>query len=206
MWTRCILWKRVQIKSLRGLAGFGYFVVISCIKVWVGYKVIMTEGWHAWKEHDHQIIAMTFGYQALLTTCYKIKENQSPNAFPTKTKPNAIVNMIEMHFCWSHGLGFNSGHTSCTGKNKKDGHKDDTTIRNHKGGKNSIWECNSYHKWDGQEPLDVVKCKDTNPNIIQHTNGPPFVSYYSMIWVGGPRTQYLRENKFEPFAHLSTNG
>jgi hypothetical protein len=39
--------KRLQIESLRGSAGFGYFVVMSCIEVWVGYNVIMTEVWHS---------------------------------------------------------------------------------------------------------------------------------------------------------------
>jgi hypothetical protein len=29
--------------------------------------------------------------------------------------------------------------------------------------------------------LDVTKkCKDSNPNIFQHTDGPPYVSYYSV--------------------------
>jgi hypothetical protein len=28
--------------------------------------------------------------------------------------------------------------------------------------------------------LDIVKCKDSNPNILQHTDGPPYVSYYSV--------------------------
>ncbi len=38
MWMRCVLWKRLQIESLWGSAGFGYFVVMSCIKVWVGHS------------------------------------------------------------------------------------------------------------------------------------------------------------------------
>jgi hypothetical protein len=32
--------KRLQIESLRGSAGFGYFVVMSCIEVWVGEWLI----------------------------------------------------------------------------------------------------------------------------------------------------------------------
>jgi hypothetical protein len=38
--------ERLQIESLRGSAGFGYFVVTSCIEVWVSYNVIMTEVRH----------------------------------------------------------------------------------------------------------------------------------------------------------------
>jgi hypothetical protein len=33
--------KRLQIKSLQGSAGFGYFVVMSCIKVWVGHSHLL---------------------------------------------------------------------------------------------------------------------------------------------------------------------
>lgn len=45
---------------------------------------------HAWKEHNHCIIAKTAGYQALLTTQADNKENKS----------------VEMFSCWSHSLSF----------------------------------------------------------------------------------------------------
>jgi hypothetical protein len=99
-----------------------------------------------WKGHDHYISAKAAGYQALLMTHLENKENQSPNVSPSKTKPDAIIDTTEIYYCWSHGLGFNLGHTSCTCHNKKNGHKDDATIRNCQGGKNSIWECDSCHK------------------------------------------------------------
>lgn len=61
---------------------------------------------HAWKEHNHCIIAKTAGYQALLTTQADNKENKSPPALPSKNKPNIVINTVEMFSCWSHSLSF----------------------------------------------------------------------------------------------------
>jgi hypothetical protein len=43
-----------------------------------------------------------------------------------------------MHYCWSHGLGFNANHTSATCTNKADGHVDTATLTNMCGGNNTI--------------------------------------------------------------------
>jgi hypothetical protein len=89
---------------------------------------------HAWKERNRRISAKAAGYQA---------QNISP---AVSSKPDVNVNGINMYYCWSHGLGFNSNHTSCTCKTKKDGHRDDATIRSRKGGSNMIWENNCNKK------------------------------------------------------------
>jgi hypothetical protein len=89
---------------------------------------------HAWKERNHRISAKAAGYQA---------QNISP---AVSSKPDVNVNGINMYYCWSHGLGFNSNHTSCTCKTKKDEHRDDATIRSRKGGSNMIWENNCNKK------------------------------------------------------------
>jgi hypothetical protein len=58
MWMRCVSWKKVAnrksskvsqvytfwiISHIISLAGFGHFVVMSCIEVWVCHNVIKTE-------------------------------------------------------------------------------------------------------------------------------------------------------------------
>jgi hypothetical protein len=98
---------------------------------------------HAWKERNRRISAKAAGYQALLATKEEDKENISP---AVSSKPDVNVDGIKMYYCWSHGLGFNSNHTSCTCKTKKDGHRDDATIRSRKGGSNIIWENNRNKK------------------------------------------------------------
>jgi hypothetical protein len=98
---------------------------------------------HAWKECNHCISAKAAGYQALLATKEEDKENISP---PVSSKPDVNIDGIKMYYCWSHGLGFNSNHTSCTCKTKKDGHRDNATIRSRKGGSNMIWENNHNKK------------------------------------------------------------
>ncbi len=98
---------------------------------------------HVWKECNHRISAKAARYQALLTTKEEEKENISP---AMSSKPDVNIDGIKMYFCWSHGLGFISNHTSCTCKTKKDGHDDDATIHSHKGGSNMIWENNRNKK------------------------------------------------------------
>ena len=43
-------------------------------------------------------------------------------------------------YCWSHGFIQNAAHTSLTCRNKKEGHKDDTTATNKMGGKEHVWQ------------------------------------------------------------------
>jgi hypothetical protein len=66
---------------------------------------------HAWKECNRRISAKAAGYQALLATKEEDKENIGPTV---SSKPDVNVDGIKMYYCWSHGLGFNSNHTSCT--------------------------------------------------------------------------------------------
>jgi hypothetical protein len=98
---------------------------------------------HAWKEHNRRISAKAARYQALLTTKEEDKENISPDM---SSKPDVNIDGIKMYYCWSHGLGFNSNHTSCTCKTKKDEHCDDAMICSRKGGSNMIWENNCNKK------------------------------------------------------------
>ena len=54
------------------------------------------------------------------------------------TAPPTISNIKNWHYCWTHGLGKNSKHTSKTCNRKADGHKEEATITNMMGGNNSI--------------------------------------------------------------------
>jgi hypothetical protein len=98
---------------------------------------------HAWKELNRHISAKAARYQALLATKEEDNESISP---ALSSKPDVNVDGIKMYYCWSHGLGFNSNHTSCTCKTKKDRHRDDAMIRSRKGGSNMIWENNRNKK------------------------------------------------------------
>jgi hypothetical protein len=75
--------------------------------------------------------------------------NAAAGAIPTKPPPTppatlkgtpakVIVGDQVMYYCWSHGLGWNPEHTSASCKRKKEGHKDDATVKNLKGGCNTI--------------------------------------------------------------------
>jgi len=46
---------------------------------------------------------------------------------------------IALGYCWTHGCSKNVKHTSVTCKNKADGHQDDATISDKKGGSTKIW-------------------------------------------------------------------
>jgi len=93
---------------------------------------------HAWNERDRRISAKAAGYEALLTTCVEDKEYQSPTTPPAVTNPDVIVDSVKMFYCWTHGLGFSSSHTSATCNKKAKGHCVDATIKNRKGGSSRI--------------------------------------------------------------------
>ena len=57
----------------------------------------------------------------------------------TSTSGSVLTNgSVCMYYCWSHGLGKNPAHTSATCLNKKEGHNDNATADNMKGGNNTI--------------------------------------------------------------------
>jgi hypothetical protein len=61
MWMRCVLWKKVANRKsskvsqvytfwiTSHIVSFGYFVVMSCMDMWVGHNVVMTEVRHWWE-------------------------------------------------------------------------------------------------------------------------------------------------------------
>jgi len=93
---------------------------------------------HAAKERNRRISAKAAGYEALLTTKTDDKENKAPTKPATVPVPDVIVDSIKMYYCWTHGLGFSSSHTSVTCNKQADGHCEDATIKNRKGGSNRI--------------------------------------------------------------------
>ena len=50
----------------------------------------------------------------------------------------APTNDSKMHYCWTHGYGFNASHTSASCTNKAAGHIDTATVDNMQGGNNKI--------------------------------------------------------------------
>jgi hypothetical protein len=56
----------------------------------------------------------------------------------SKIQDIAIDGSTKTWYCWSHGSGINPEHTSRACKNKKEGHKDDATLFDRKGGNNQI--------------------------------------------------------------------
>lgn len=54
--------------------------------------------------------------------------NRNNRPFPRDYEPNS------KHYCWTHGLTRRRGHTSANCRNKDEGHQDDATFRDRKGG------------------------------------------------------------------------
>ena len=50
-----------------------------------------------------------------------------------------IVSTVPLSYCWTHGSSKNTAHTSATCLNKAEGHVDDATIKNKKGGSDKVW-------------------------------------------------------------------
>ena len=61
-------------------------------------------------------------------------ETQGTNPPRPPTMCQAIVDGVPVSYCWTHGITRNLQHTSSTCKRKSDGHQDDATYYNRKGG------------------------------------------------------------------------
>lgn len=97
----------------------------------------------AWKERDRQATSKDHDYKALQTV-EEPKVEEANNA--EISQPTILVDdIIKMYYCWTHGLGFSSGHTSCTCKKKAEGHRDEATIKKRLGGSNRIQAERSYN-------------------------------------------------------------
>jgi hypothetical protein len=136
---------------------------------------------HAWKEHDHCIVATTAGYQALLTTHTDDKENNFPSALPSKNKPNNVIDTVEMFYCWSHGLGFNLKHTSHTCNTKRMATKMMLPFIIAREEALLLGRAIVKNEKDGSHWMSLLNIKIlSNLNSSQHTDGPPYISYYSV--------------------------
>ena len=103
------------------------------------------------KERHRQLTASTAGYHGAHQATSTITPVSTPTRSsaaavstptpPATTPPNSRVQVEgdrKMYYCWTHGLGSSAGHTSATCERKADGHQDDATIFDPKGGSNRI--------------------------------------------------------------------
>ena len=99
------------------------------------------------KERKRQATSKEAGYAAA---------NAASRAPATTPAPNqgTPTTGTTMHYCWSHGLGFNPNHTSATCTNRAQGHVETATVENMQGGNNKI------------------RCKRTEQAIYRPPNGP----------------------------------
>jgi len=86
----------------------------------------------AHKTHKITVTAAQAGYNG----AHSVTENA--NAAIARNAPGTTtavqVDTVKMYYCWTHGLTRNKEHTSATCTHKKDGHQDDATIHDIKGG------------------------------------------------------------------------
>lgn len=62
----------------------------------------------------------------------------TPTGTPAPAARHVTVEGGKMFYCWTHGLGTRSNHTSLTCLNKAEGHQDDATAFRMRGGNNTI--------------------------------------------------------------------
>lgn len=60
-------------------------------------------------------------------------------ATTSPTALDAVIANASTSYCWTHGSSKNAKHTSGTCENKAEGHQDDATINNKKGGSTKVW-------------------------------------------------------------------
>jgi hypothetical protein len=105
------------------------------------------------KERKRQMTAGTAGYHALHAATVPSSPSDDATAATAPAPapsyaaaaattpaaaPRIISNLVEMFYCWSHGLCTNPLHTSQSCNRPRDGHKTDATAANMMGGNNTI--------------------------------------------------------------------
>ena len=116
-----------------------------------GSKTFQADFNRANKERHRQLTASTAGYHGAHQATSTITPVSTPTRSsaaavstptpPATTPPNYRVQVEgdrKMYYCWTHGLGSGAGHTSATCERKADGHQDDATVFDPKGGSNRI--------------------------------------------------------------------
>lgn len=83
--------------------------------------------------------------------------NSRPPTPNSRATPNSNASPVGVHYCWSHGISTNAGHTSKTCNNKQEGHVDDSTIFDMKGG------CNVVHRRRNEQQVYVRPPRRTSP-------------------------------------------
>ena len=102
------------------------------------------------KERRRLLTSAQGGYQEPGSETAASAEDDNKKKPPAKDPPYILTdNNVKMYYCWTHGLGKNRNHTSCTCKNKAEGHKDEATADNMMGGCNKIMS--GRKKRDAQE-------------------------------------------------------
>ena len=77
-----------------------------------------------------------------LTTTTGSAGFHSANKATEKTPPKsdaAVADTAPLSYCWTHGSSKNVKHTSKTCENKAEGHDDDATMKDKKGGSTKVW-------------------------------------------------------------------
>ena len=87
------------------------------------------------KERQRHLTASDAGFAGAATV---------PATTPNHPVLPPAAPLSRFHYCWSHGLGPNRGHTSATCRDKAPGHQTEATVDNMLGG------CNSVHRRCGE--------------------------------------------------------
>ena len=80
------------------------------------------------------VTAKAAGYSIVPTP----DDNAVTDAVANNAQPAFVCNEVELYYCWTHGLSKNSKHTGKLCENKGEGHCDNATLENRKGGINRI--------------------------------------------------------------------
>lgn len=96
---------------------------------------------HFAAENEERLRKLTLGqvgfHGANAATIINPAPAQTPPTIPTPARVIAN-NDVHVYYCWTHGLGFNTGHTSATCQRKAPNHQDAATVDNTMGGNTTI--------------------------------------------------------------------
>ena len=128
---------RLTIKMFKSVNIFSDYIRTwrekeEAAKTFVNFKTHFKQ---AHKTHKETRTAEQAGFSGATTS------HSAPACTSTSEPVHVLTNNnIKMYYCWSHGLGKNSRHTSATCNRKKEGHQDTATADNMMGGCDRIMQ------------------------------------------------------------------
>lgn len=115
-------------------------------------------------ERRRLITAKAAGYHHSANAAVSIEAEKQPESALAATAKNQSLIATGVHYCWTHGVGFNAEHTSGSCRAPQTGHRSEATISNMLGGNNFVRRQRGEKQVYVAPPSNRNRTNNTPPN------------------------------------------